>query len=98
MGFWEKLRTTDDSTKEKLTVIFTVIAMTIVVVLWLLYFNGLFASYSTSSNVAADDGSTNNAPPVSMRERAAGMLHIFMEKMGSLGNLFNSQKVYNVTP
>ncbi len=98
-GFLEKLRKADEGVKMRWIILFTSIAMVIVIYVWLAYFNTLFATLNTSSAVAEDQ---TGAP----QQKAAHPSPTFLERMGSayqaftdaFGGIFKLQKEYVIRP
>ena len=102
VAFLEKLRGADEPTKTKWIIVVTSVIMVIVIYIWLAYFNTLLAPIHGSATADLPQREESTAPAVqpslSLAQRMGAMYHIFIDKIGALGNIFKMQREYIIKP
>ena len=99
-GFLEKLRSADNATKTRWIILFTSVAMAIVLYVWLAYFNTLFSSLDNSSATATamnQNGTSQEIEHMSptILERIGSVYHAFTDV---IGNMLKLRKEYIIKP
>ncbi len=104
LKFLEKLQSADEGTKMIWIIIITSVIMVIVVYIWLMYFNNILATAVTPSITKTESIQQKDTDPAapsfveSMGQRAGSVYHIFIDKIGALGNILKTPREYIVEP
>jgi hypothetical protein len=91
-SFFESLQSMDESMKQKILVVATVVIMILVVYVWLGYFNGIVAGTSQSNTSVA----TAQVQPVSSGGNS--FWQSMKDDMANMANVFKQPGQYNVQP
>jgi cytoskeletal protein RodZ len=98
VNFLKRLQSADESTKRRWLVVLTVIIMSGVIYVWLVYFNNLVASFSQSP----PPGQAEASPTITFWDAAknslANLYGIFMGKLRALGDVLQAPREYIIKP
>lgn len=105
-NFLEKLQSASNEKKKIWMILFTSIAMVIVVFLWLMYFNNLVASLSRPSNLAKAQPQDNATATKSrdfsfvetMKNSTAIVFGFLGDRFNDLVKIFEKPKEYIIKP
>lgn len=98
-NFLEKLQTSDEAVKQRWLVGSAVVIMTIVVFLWLAYFNSFVIDRRGTPAIPAPGPEANSAPFLGTMKNGAIVLYRgFLGKLWAFGKILEAPREYIIRP
>ena len=97
-NFLEKLQSADESIKKRWMIILTIIVMTVVVYVWIAYFNNLIVSMSMSQQIVSSPPADSGSLWQTAKNGMASLYGIFIDKVHGLGQILQAPREYIIKP